>query len=94
MGSVIQVMLRPRSYGIVGSNTNVIREAVERYGRERSVSSRWWEAMQAQWSSANGAVAYLLVADIDSGPRPIRLREVNQPVIITQTGVQDPVHAL
>src|SRR5262245_33420930 len=31
-GSVIQVMLCPRSYGIVGRNTNVIREAAERYG--------------------------------------------------------------
>ena len=52
-GSVIQVMLCPRSYGIVGRNTNVIREAAERYGRERSVSSMWFEAIQAKWSSAN-----------------------------------------
>src|SRR5215510_14155695 len=29
-------------------------------------------------------VAYLLAADIVSGPLPIRLREVNQPVIITR----------
>jgi hypothetical protein len=33
----------------------VIREAEERYGHERSVSSMWFEAIQAQWSSANGA---------------------------------------
>src|SRR5215467_9680010 len=54
-GSVIQVMLCPRSYGIVGRNTQVITEAAERYGRERSVSSMWCEALQANWSSANWA---------------------------------------
>jgi len=30
-----------------------IREAAERYGHERSVSSMWFEAIQAQWSSAH-----------------------------------------
>ena len=48
-------MLCPRSYGIVGGNTNVIREAAERYDRERSVSSMWFEAIQAKWSSAHWA---------------------------------------
>jgi hypothetical protein len=33
----------------------VIREAAERYGRERSVSNMRFEAIQAQWSSANWA---------------------------------------
>src|SRR6266571_2739086 len=32
-----------------------IREAAERYGRERSMSSMWFQAIQEQWSSANWA---------------------------------------
>jgi hypothetical protein len=35
-------------------------------------------------------VAYLLAADIVSGPLPIRLREVNQPVIITRNWCSSP----
>jgi hypothetical protein len=33
------------------------------------------------------AVAYLLAADIVAGPLPIRLREINQPVLITRNGI-------
>ena len=36
------------------------------------------------------AVAYLLAADIVSGPLPSRLREVNQPVIITRNRYSSP----
>jgi hypothetical protein len=36
------------------------------------------------------AVAYLLAADIVAGPLPIRLREGNQPVIITRNGCSRP----
>jgi hypothetical protein len=32
-----------------------IREAAERYGRKRSMSSMWFQAIQAKWSSANWA---------------------------------------
>jgi len=32
-----------------------IREAAERYGRERSMSSLWFQAMQEKWSSENWA---------------------------------------
>jgi transposase-like protein len=35
-------------------------------------------------------VAYLLAADIVSGPLPSRLREVNQPVIITRNRFSRP----
>ena len=35
-------------------------------------------------------VAYLLTADIVSGPLPMRLREVNQPVIITRNRCSRP----
>ena len=35
-------------------------------------------------------VAYLLAADIVSGPLPIRLRELNQPVIIPQNRCSRP----
>src|SRR5262249_35442071 len=37
-----------------------------------------------------GPYMYLLAADIVSGPLPIRLREVNQPVIITQSRFSRP----
>jgi hypothetical protein len=32
-----------------------IREAAERYGRERSMASLWFQAIQEKWSSANWA---------------------------------------
>jgi hypothetical protein len=39
---------------------------------------------------AQRQVAYLLAADIVSGPLPIRLREVNQPMISTRNRVSTP----
>jgi len=36
------------------------------------------------------AVAYLLAADIVAGPLPIRLREINQPVLITRNWCSRP----
>src|SRR5262249_37088232 len=38
----------------------------------------------------DGGVAYLRAADIVSGPLPSRLREVNQPVIITRNRCSRP----
>jgi hypothetical protein len=32
-----------------------IREAAERYGRESSMSSLWFQALQEKWSSENWA---------------------------------------
>jgi hypothetical protein len=67
------------------SECDLARGVIERIGRQASLD---FQAGSNTYQDT--AVAYLLAADNVSGPLPSRLREVNQPVIITRNGCSRP----
>jgi len=74
--------------GLSKSSVHRLKQAMER--RNSYPESWFWETADGRQWLTRLVVAYLLAADNVSGPLPISLREVKEPVIITRNRFSRP----